>query len=145
MTQHNARHALKAEDRPAKQERIKAEDLANYKTEDQIQTEVAAWLDTNLPADWLWYHPPNGGFRKKTTANRFKAMGLKPGIPDVVILRADGSPVYIELKSFGGILSPSQCRFRDWCKAAGSPYYVARSVGEVTLILKEFLGRRKAA
>jgi hypothetical protein len=145
MSRPNAYFALKGDDRPGPQVRIKAADLAKYKSEDTIQIEVAAWLDAKLPHDWRWYHPPNGGFRKKSTAGRFKAMGLKPGIPDVVILRADGAPIYIELKSFGGILSPPQREFRDWCHRSGQPYFVARSRAEVELIMKEFLDRRRAA
>ena len=111
MSGFSARHALAGED---KTPHIKAADLAKYLTEDEIQIQVAAWLDAKLPQGWLWFHCANGGFRKKTTAKRFKAMGLKPGIPDIIILRPE--PIYIELKSFGGVLSPSQCRFRDWCK-----------------------------
>jgi hypothetical protein len=143
MTRFNADLALKPEDRPAgkPQERIAAADLAKYKTEEQIQIEVAAWLDATLPKDWRWYHPPNGGWRKLATAKRLKAQGVKPGVPDVVILRPVGSPIYVELKSFGGVLSEAQKEFRDWCVATKQPYHVCRSVGEVIVFLKEFIAR----
>jgi hypothetical protein len=144
VSKHNAALALKQDDRPASlrrkpQERLKAVQLAQYKTEDEIQREVAAYLDLKLPRDWRWYHPPNGGFRKQATANRLKAQGLKPGIPDCVILRPNGAPIYIELKSFGGTLSLAQKDFRDWCQASQQPYRVCRSVGEVEVFLKEYL------
>jgi hypothetical protein len=144
MSKHNAALALKQDDRPASlrrkpQARIKAVQLAQYKTEDEIQREVAAYLDLKLPKTWRWYHPPNGGFRKQATANRLKAQGLKPGIPDCVILRPNGAPIYIELKSFGGTLSLAQKDFRDWCQASQQPYRVCRSVGEVEVFLKEYL------
>ncbi len=144
MSKHNAALALKTDDRPAAlrrkpQERLKAVQLAQYKTEDEIQREVAAYLDLKLPKTWRWYHPPNGGFRKQATANRLKAQGLKPGIPDCVILRPNGAPIYIELKSFGGTLSLAQKDFRDWCQASQQPYRVCRSVGEVEVFLKEYL------
>jgi len=150
VSKHNAALALKNDDRPSalrkldKTPRIKAADIAVYKSEDDIQIEVARWLDHRLPKDWRWYHCPNGGFRKKATAGRFKAMGLKAGIPDCVILRTDGSPIYIELKSFGGVLSNAQKDFRDWCNATKQPYFVARSVGDVEIALKDFLLRRAA-
>lgn len=147
MTKFNADLALVADERPNgkdKTPRISASKLATYKTEEQIQVEVARWLDHRLPPDWRWYHPPNGGWRKKATAGRLKAQGVKPGIPDVVILRPDGSPIYIELKSFGGVLSPAQKDFRDWCNANRQPYFVARSVGEVEVALKDLLLRRAA-
>ncbi len=143
MTRPNAALALKDDERPAalrkSQERIKAADLAKYKTEEEIQREVAAWLDAKLPKTWRWYHCPNGGFRKKATAGRFRAQGLKPGIPDCVILRPDGRPIYIELKAFGGVLSLAQKDFRDWCLASKQPYHVARSLGEVISLMKDYL------
>lgn len=142
MTQHDLLHRLKPEDRPKgkdKTPRIKAADLAIYRSEDEIQKMVAAWLDYHLPKDWRWFHPPNGGWRKKSTAGRLKAMGVKAGIPDVVILRPKASPVWIELKAFGGVLSPAQRDFRDWAVASGHPYFVARSVGDVVVALKEFM------
>ena len=144
MTRYNADLALLPDERPKgkdKTERVKASDLAKYKTEDQIQIEVARWLDHRLPKDWRWYHPPNGGWRKKSTAGRLKAMGVKPGIPDCVICRPNGPDIYIELKSFGGVLQESQKSWRDWCKETGRPFFVARSVGEVEVALKEYLMR----
>jgi hypothetical protein len=148
MTRYNADLALVASERPKgadKTPRIKASDLAKYKSEDEIQLEVSAWLDHHLPSDWRWFHPPNGGWRKKATARRLKAMGVKPGVSDIIICRPDGPDIWIELKAFAGVLTPAQKDWRDWMKAAGRPYFVARSVGDVVVILKEFLARRKAA
>jgi VRR-NUC domain len=148
MSRYNADLALAAAERPKgrdKTPRIKAADLAKYKTEEQIQVEVADWLDRNLPADWRWFHPPNGGWRKKSTAARLKGMGVKAGVADVVVCRPSGPDIWIELKAFGGVLSPAQVKWRDWCKSAGRPYFVARSVGEVMIGLKEYLHRRRAA
>lgn len=144
MTRYNADLALLPDERPKgkdKTERVKASDLAKYKTEDQIQIEVARWLDHRLPKNWRWYHCPNGGFRKKATAGRFKAMGLKAGVPDIIICRPDAPDIWIELKSFGGVLQTSQKEWRDWAKAHDRPFFVARSVGEVEVALKEYLMR----
>lgn len=139
MTRYNADLALKPEDRPKPQERIKAADLAVYKTEETIQQEVAAWLDLKLPKGWRWYHCPNGGHRLKSVAGKMKAAGVKPGVPDCVILRPNGAPIYVELKAFGGTLSLAQREFRDWCEASQQPFRVCRSVGEVEVFLKEYL------
>jgi len=138
MSSYNADLALGAE-RPKPQERIAAADLATYKSEEQIQTEVAAWLDLKLPRDWRWYHCPNGGHRLKAVAGKLKTQGVKSGVPDCVILRPNGLPIYIELKSFGGTLSLAQKDFRDWCAKSQQPYRVCRSVGEVEVFLREYL------
>ena len=146
MTRHNARHALVEAERPLgkPQERIPAAKVATYPNEEQIQVAVAQYLDVKLPKSWLWYHCPNGGHRLKAVAAKLKAQGVKPGVPDCVILRPSGAPIYIELKAFGGTLSLAQRMFMEHCIAAKVPYRVCRSVGEVELFLKEFIARDRA-
>jgi hypothetical protein len=141
MSRHNARHALAEADRPAgkPQQRIPAAKLATYLTEEQIQVQVAQYLDAKLPKGWIWYHPPNGGHRLKAAAGKLKAAGVKAGVPDCVVLRPSGIPIYIELKAFAGTLSLAQRAFMDHCIAAKVPYRVCRSVGEVEVFLKEYL------
>lgn len=144
MTRYNAVKALIESERPpgkSKDERVPAAKVATYLTEDQIQVAVAAYLDKALPKTWRWYHCPNGGHRLKAVAGKLKAMGVKPGVPDCVILRPDGRPIYVELKSFGGVLSQAQKDFRDWAVTSNQPYAVCRSVGDVEQFLKEFLAR----
>ena len=48
---------------------------------------------------WL-YHIPNGGYRNKREASNLKAMGVKPGVPDLHLPIKIGqwSGLYIELK-----------------------------------------------
>jgi hypothetical protein len=141
MSKHNARHALAEADRPAgnPQERIPAAKLATYLTEEQIQVQVAQYLNAKLPKDWRWHHTPNGSHRLKSVAAKLKAQGVKPGVPDVCILRPNGSPIWIELKAFGGVLTVSQREFGAWCIANKQPFKVCRSVGEVEVFLKEYL------
>ena len=50
--------------------------------EDHFQISAATFLN-QLGA--LWFHTPNGGLRDKNIARKFKAMGLKPGVPDILI------------------------------------------------------------
>jgi hypothetical protein len=141
MSKHNARLALKLEDRPAgkPQERIPAAKVATYLREDQIQVAVAQYLDAKLPKDWRWHHTPNGSHRLKSVAAKLKAQGVKAGVPDICILRPNGSPIWIELKAFAGVLTVSQKDFMSWAIAAKQPFKVCRSVGEVEVFLKEFL------
>jgi hypothetical protein len=144
MTRYNADLALAESDRPrgkSKDERIPAAKVASYPTEEQIQVAVAQYLDLKLPKSWRWFHPPNGGHRLKSVAGKLKAQGVKPGVPDVVVLRPNGAPIWIELKAFGGVLSVSQRDFRDWAEASQQPYRVCRSVGEVEIFLKDFIAR----
>lgn len=57
------------------------------------------------------YHIPNGGKRGKAEAARFKAQGVKAGIPDIHLPVARGGyhSLYIELKRLeGGTVSKEQ-------------------------------------
>ena len=59
---------------------------------------------------WKWpelelmYHIPNGGKRTKSEAARFKAEGVKSGVPDIFLPVARGGyhGLYIELKRLRG-------------------------------------------
>lgn len=55
-------------------------------SEDSEQITLFAWAArmTGKYPELRWlYHVPNGGSRGPAEAGRFKAMGVKPGVPDV--------------------------------------------------------------
>lgn len=58
--------------------------MRNYR-EDPIHIAIVDWLRVSLPHGWLVHHSANGGRRTKREADKFKAMGLLPGYPDIVI------------------------------------------------------------
>ena len=72
--------------------------------EEQLQIalfEFYARLSGQIPALELAFHVPNGGVRHPATGARFKAMGVKPGVPDVLLPVRSGLYVglAIELKA----------------------------------------------
>ena len=52
------------------------------KSEEKEQNEVARFLDK---LNIVWCHVPNGGYRSWKTASRLKHMGVKSGVPDILI------------------------------------------------------------
>lgn len=54
-----------------------------------------------------WKHCPNGGFRNVREAARFKRMGVKAGVPDIELYRANKAYA-LELKVPGGRVSTAQ-------------------------------------
>ncbi|NBI18498.1 VRR-NUC domain-containing protein [Neglecta sp. X4] len=60
----------------------------------------AAYQSGRFPELALLYHVPNGGSRKKAEAGRFRAEGVKAGVPDLCLPVARGGfhGLYIELK-----------------------------------------------
>lgn len=85
------------------------------RTEDQEQRVVVEWLDWKRHA---FCHVPNGGKRSKIEAAIFKGLGVKAGVPDLLIfsrtepmLDRGYVGVAIEMKSEKGKLSPLQ---KEW-------------------------------
>lgn len=90
-------------------------------TETQEQIAVADYLRLK---DIMFIHVPNEGKRSPTTARLLKAMGMKPGFPDLLILEPRGEyhGLAIELKIPGGRLSYNQ---KEWLADLASRRYAA--------------------
>lgn len=70
----------------------------------------------------LLFHIPNGGKRSKAEAARFKAAGVKAGVPDLFlpVPRGDKHGLFIEMKKVGGRLSLAQ---KLWMNELGRQGY----------------------
>ena len=66
----------------------------------------------------------------KARGGQLKAMGLKAGWPDILILFAERA-YWIELKTKAGRLSPEQIEAHDYLRCARCKVAVCRSVDEV--------------
>jgi len=87
--------------------------------------EWAALQTGNYPVLRMLYHIPNGGSRGKAEAGRFKAEGVKPGVPDICLPVARGGfhGLYVELKRRQhGQISDEQ---KAWITALSNQGYVA--------------------
>jgi hypothetical protein len=76
------------------------------------QCTVAAWLDLH---GIMYCHPANGEWRHPATAKKLKRMGVKPGVPDILIFTPSGlanKPTALELKAVDGA-TPSKAQ-RCW-------------------------------
>ena len=58
--------------------------------EQQCLFRWAAFQSGRFPELALLYHVPNGGSRKKAEAGRFRAEGVKAGVPDLCLPVARG-------------------------------------------------------
>lgn len=78
-----------------------------YPTEEQEQTVVMHWAAMaagRWPELRMLFHIPNGGKRTKTEAARFRAAGVRSGVPDLFLPCARGGyhGLWIEMKAVGG-------------------------------------------
>lgn len=85
--------------------------------EDVEQIKFNLWFDSFLwEKDYRWFHVPNGGRRSKLEGAKFKRMGVKPGIPDIVcpMARSPYHGLVIELKKIDGVPSDVSAVQKDW-------------------------------
>ena len=81
------------------------------------------------------FHCPNGGKRSKIEASIFKGLGVKAGIPDVLIFYR--AQIFgLELKAGNGRVSPAQLATMNDMEVAGARVAVACSLDEALITLE---------
>lgn len=93
--------------------------------EEAEQQAVFEWAEYAMGQypDLAWmHHIPNGGYRSKGEAGRFKAAGVKSGVPDIClpVPRRGYHGLYLEMKALGGKVSDNQ---QKWLKALSKQGY----------------------
>lgn len=113
--------------------------------EEDLQRECAK-LIARLEIEHPWplrcmFHSPNGGWRTAAEAGKFKACGVKPGVPDWLcpIPHKGWNGLAIELKSEAGRVSESQQRWLDDLGAAGYLVGVVRRLEDFERIVSRYL------
>lgn len=101
-----------------------------------LQKFAVTLLRFNAAPGVIWFHPPNGEARSARTGAKLKAMGVKAGVPDLVVVRPGGIVYFLELKAPKGSLSPAQRAFRAACEDNGIPYAVAVTPEAVETVLR---------
>ena len=82
-------------------------------SESKLQSQCFQYAWNTYPASRLMlFHVPNGGRRSKIEAMQFKAMGVIPGVADMIFIHK-GKVYAFEFKTGTGIQSPAQ---KEWEK-----------------------------
>lgn len=105
------------------------------RAEQDFHISVAQYLDLALPPEYPWTTIGHGG-GGKTRGAILKAMGVKPGWPDIIILAPSISHVAsrfigLELKTSRGRLSPAQKDVHLNILYIGGFVHVCRTLAEV--------------
>jgi hypothetical protein len=103
--------------------------------EEATHRAIASALALCLPKPWLYWHTPNGGGRSKAEGGILKALGTKPGIPDLFVA-GEGRVVALEVKAAKGRLSPAQKDTIGALAEAGIPTVIVHSLPEAIDALK---------
>lgn len=99
--------------------------------EQALHQAVARLLNSALPSTATWFHPANGGYRRKVEAMILKSMGVKAGVPDICLIW-EGRAYFIELKAPKGPKpTEHQENMMRELTAAGAAWILCRSVEQV--------------
>ncbi len=95
--------------------------------ESDIQIEIVDFLkEMQKKYRFRFFSVPNEGNRKVWFLNKLVRMGLKSGVPDLVLEFPEGKMVYLEIKAEKGRLSETQKTWLKVSKVFNTPHYVIK-------------------
>ena len=92
-------------------------DMSRNSPESRMQRALVQIVRLSERPGVVWHSIPNEGARSARFGAELKAMGLKPGVADMIFV-IDGKAHYLELKAANGRLSETQRLFAADCRAA---------------------------
>lgn len=99
-------------------------------SEDVVQISILEWLALVLP-DATVIHVPNGGKRSISQAVKFKRLGVKAGVCDLLVFLSGARTIFLEVKTRKGVLSAEQLSFHADMKGKGFFVATVRCVDDV--------------
>ena len=89
----------------------------------------------------LLFHVPNGGNRNAREGGRFKAMGVRPGVSDYLLMvrTEDYAGLWLEIKSDDGRLQKTQREFHADALAQGYAVAVAYGLDQAMTAINDYL------
>lgn len=96
---------------------------------------VSAHLGVRGAPGVFAFHTANGGYRRPTEAARLKALGVRPGVPDVVAIHC-GQVYAVELKSEGGRATDAQLQAIEDIRATGGHAQICHGLDHTLAVLE---------
>jgi len=106
------------------------------------QTLQASIFSALCKAGYYAFMVPNDAAGKSSIQRmmRLKAMGLRPGVSDLVVL-LPGVTVFLEVKTPKGKQSPAQELFQAKAETLGHQYHIVRCPEDALFLLDKITGR----
>ena len=114
-------------------------------SEAQEQKAVIEWCSWNSDRfeelKWI-FHCPNEAKRSKITGAELKRLGMRAGVPDLLLLSPKGKYIglAIEMKYGKNKCNIEQVKWLDWLYKQGYMCKICYSSDEAIEVIKEYLG-----
>lgn len=109
--------------------------------ESKIQVEIVKYLIPLRRQGLLeFFSVPNEAAGNPVRQGQMIAMGLRPGVSDIVLLFPGRRVAFMEVKNEAGKQRDAQERFQQMCVSFGFPYRIVRSVSEARAYVESLLG-----
>jgi len=96
-----------------------------------LQQQIVLYLeDKKLYYQFRYWHTPNEGKRKVWYLKKLKNMGMKSGVPDLILEFSQSKFVYLEIKMPKGRLSNAQKLWKVNSEILGTPFHVIKGTYE---------------
>ena len=101
----------------------------------------AAMAAGRWPELRMLFHIPNGGKRTKTEAARFRAAGVRRGVPDLFLpcAREGYHGLYVEMKALDGRPSKAQLEMLKALSGQGYKCVVCHGADEARRVIEDYL------
>lgn len=104
--------------------------------ENRLQSQCFLWFWNNYPEHrQMLFHVQNKA-RNAIEGNKFKAMGVVPGVSDLILILPAARIIFIEMKVGEGRQSPHQVSFQDKVTKRGHSYVIIRTFEEFKSLIE---------
>lgn len=107
-------------------------------SEYDLQKAVCQYLALAGVKGIIYFAVPNGLVSDPVSVARMKAIGLRPGVADLCIIKPGGRAYFLELKSPKGRPTDLQWEFAQDCTDAGCEWEFASNIDDALLTLRDW-------
>lgn len=108
--------------------------MKRHRPEQAVHQAVVQHLDLRGKPGIFYYHPANGGFRTAIEGSILKSLGVRAGVPDLIILY-EGRTFGLELKAGKAKVTESQRTAHALMRVAGATVETATGIDEALRVL----------
>lgn len=117
--------------------------MMKYSPEEILHVECVNFLRVMCPGVLFWHTPNENKLLSMLTSPRrfflqkkMYALGVLPGVSDLIIFWPDRNGVFVELKAGKNKLTDAQCEFRTRISLMGFSFGTCRTLDEFVNFLK---------